>query len=461
MAFAAGQRNSNRRAGIERLESRSLLSNAGQVFIDEIPFIPADAADESPPTVSISPALELPQVPASDQFMTIAPGSPSVTIQTTEPQFVISIRLGGDSANSDLVIDVTGLSNQGPPGITNAYLENGWIVLELAVSAPDHSVGTGTIPSKPTSAESSQPFASQHFVKQDAANRMALNDVTVATNTPNIGSQTRSVPGLEALNDNVGLSARNGSERIATMQGAQPGAWSRLPDVTGVPQVAPVDQRSAWPSSVSGLEVNEASERSPGLDVGAQWKLPPSTPGEPDANRDPSTPQSPRTNLQAGGDGMVTELVNGIKIRGVYVDPADGRQANKVVDLAVVSFEKPITVRLQLPFVMDVEDKLSEPLATANVSKQRASTAETFDAALAMGEDDSAGPELPGWPVSASVAIVAAAVGYSVGSQRRQSFEGHAQIASTGTFTPVFSELQLSQLSRRHGVFRRDSMRVR
>jgi hypothetical protein len=434
--------------GIELLESRSLLSNLDPGFpvADSVDTLTGDKAQFSGADFSISPELARPVTLSPNQIVAIAQGSRGLSISIVEPPSVLS----GKAASGELVIEVTGQGIQCSAGVGKAYLEDGWIVIELPIPLEDQTGAEGNGSSYEYSDPPSSPFVlQQHPSKRNARNELVLSGIRTTADMAHPDSQIPGPHNVASQHAAEGLSSGQIPETLVNDGNARNlnESQDRQPLASPFSPVLTLDARSSLDKRMSDSEIVESSDAA----VVTQVPRTESVQRESDVRALDITQQPAKTSLRSDSEGMVAESVKGIKIRAAYVDPANATQSGRVVDLAVIQFEKPITVRLQLPFVLEAEHEMITPVSEFSVSgASGGSIVERIDAVLTGVENAVSGSDL-NWQVSGGVAILAAAVGYLIGSRRGQPLESQICAVPSEPFIPVFSEAQLSRLSRRLG----------
>jgi hypothetical protein len=396
-------------------------------------------AQFSDASASISPELARLEAPLPNELAIERP-LPRISISVVELPSVISGSGGNEAASRNLVIEISGQQTRSAVSVGKIYLEDGWIVIELPIeSVETYNTSTGDLPSNGFPGEAGSPFVAQdQKSKGDKSFELVLSGIRITADTPDLNAQIQGSQDVvleHATKGSYGpvfesLVNHENSRNFAEPQESQPEASQFSPGVTFASQ-------SSLDKQVAELAFAVIAQVSGGESPQIQGDA-----------ADLDTPPHAQTNLRSDSPGMVAEAVKGIRIRGAYVDPANAAEARSVVDLAVFQFEKPVTVRLQLPFVLDVEAEMTAPVSEESGLVESGSVAECVDAVLA-GVDTSVTSSDVNWQVSGGVAILAAAFGYIIGSQRGKPVQGHVCAMSDEPFTPVFNEVQLSRISHR------------
>jgi hypothetical protein len=215
------------------------------------------------------------------------------------------------------------------------------------------------------------------------------------------------------------------------------------------PSLAP----ASLPQSDQARELESATEEGIESDTGAfQDQLSSTEPQESSTGAGITGASDARS--QSLSEGVTAERILGIKIRGVPTESSTPE--SDTVDLAVIRFQEPMTVRVQVPFVLDVrQDEGRQPISEGGAAAEMSPEADAVESVLATLPADQGVLGVIDWPTSGVVAMVATAVGYFFGRQRGAALEHQSGSSSPELFTAAFSEVELSRLSRRLGTTRR------
>jgi hypothetical protein len=357
-----------------------------------------------------------------------------------------------EAASDKLVFKIPGQGIQSTVGGGRAYLEDGWIVIELPIPPLDaQTTGAGNVSYNEELPDASgSPFVLQHHTsKRNTGFELVLTGIRTTADMAHPDPQIQGPHNVFSQHTAEGLSSSQIPESLVNDAngGSLDEPQDRQPTGSLFSPVLTFDDRSSLDKRISDSEILES------FDIAVITQVPGTESAQHESDvRDLEITQQPaKTSLRSDSEGTVVESVKGIKIRGAYVDPQNAAEGGRVVDLAVIQFEKPITVRLQLPFVLEAEHEMITPVSEFSVSgASGGSIVERIDAVLTGVENAVSGSDL-NWQVSGGVAILAAAVGYLIGSRRGQPLESQICAVPSEPFIPVFSEAQLSRLSRRLG----------